>query len=65
MAQAQVSDEPEEGRGVDPQSLQLILSALYDNFIYRPLKNLGNFFIVTKSIFYDPSTKIEEKYLLS
>lgn len=65
VAEARVSDEPEEGRGIDPQSLQLILSALYDNFIYRPLKSLGNFLIVTKSIFYDPSTRVEEKYLIS
>lgn len=66
VAEARVSDEPmEQGRGIDPYSLQLILSAVYKNFIYRPLKAFGNFIIVTKSIFFDPSTRIEEKYLIS
>jgi hypothetical protein len=64
FAQARVAEEPEQGRSIDQQSLQLLLSAIYDNFIYRPLKTLGNFYIITKTIFVEPSTKIEQKYLI-
>lgn len=64
VAEARIATEPEKG-SIDPESLRLLLTAFYDNFIYRPLKGLGNFFIVTKSIFYDPKTKIDESYLIS
>lgn len=65
IAEARTAEDPEQGRSIDQQSLQLLLSAFYNNFIYRPLKNLGNFYIITKTILYDPSTKIEQKYLIS
>lgn len=52
-------------RPVDPHSLQLFFSALYENFIYRPLRSLGNFLIVTKTIFYNPSATIDEAKLIS
>lgn len=65
-AEARVSaDEDVQMRFIDNFSLQLLLNAFYSNFIQRPLRGLGNFFIVTKSIFYDPSTRIDEKYLIS
>lgn len=57
--------EHEQQRGLDPQSLQLFVTAFYNNFIQRPLRGLGNFFIVTKTIFFAPNTVIEEKYLIS
>lgn len=64
-AEARVADEPETKRGVDGESLKILFQAFVDNFIYRPMRSLGNFFIVTKSILYDPSVGIEEKYLIS
>jgi len=48
---------------IDPQSLQLILEALYHNFVYRPLKSLSNFLFVTKSIYFKPSVAISERDL--
>lgn len=66
VAEARVLKQPEATRSpIDSYSLQLLLKAFYDNFIYRPMKNLGNFYIVTKSIFFDPSSKIDERYLIS
>lgn len=64
VAEARVAAEPEPRGPIDGQSLHLLLSAFYQNFIYRPLRNLSNFFIVTKSILYDPNTRVEEKYLV-
>lgn len=66
VAEARVANDDElgQGRAIDGQSLQLLVSAFYNNFIYRPLKNLGNFYIITKTIIYDPSSKIEQKYLI-
>lgn len=52
-------------RSFDPYSMQLILGALYENFLIRPLRALTNFVIVTKSIFLVPSARVEEKYLVS
>lgn len=58
-------DEPDRARIIDPQSLQLLLSAFYQNFIYRPLRIFGNFIIVTKSIYHNPSSRIDENSLIS
>lgn len=52
-------------RSFDPYSMQLILGALYENFLFRPLRALTNFVIVTKTILLAPSTRLEEKYLVS
>jgi hypothetical protein len=57
--------EHEEHRGLDPQSFQLFAKAFYNNFIHRPLRGLGNFFIVTKTIIFAPNAVIEQKYLIS
>ena len=53
----------EQLRAVDPTSLQHFFTAFYDNFIYRPLKSLGKFIIVTKTIFWTPSVKLDARYL--
>jgi 2-methylaconitate cis-trans-isomerase PrpF len=63
VAQARVA-EVDQGRSNQQQSLQLLVSAFYDNFIHRPLKTFGNFYIITKTIIFNPSARIEQKYLI-
>lgn len=65
VAEARISEEPLQRRGVDKESLQLLFQAFVNNFIYRPMKSLGNFFIVTSTIISDPSAGIGEKYLIT
>lgn len=65
VAEARVADEPMQKQGIDGESFQLLFQAFVNNFIYRPMRSLGNFFIVTKSILYDPTAGIGEKYLIS
>ncbi|XP_070493324.1 phospholipase A2 hemilipin-like [Chironomus tepperi] len=46
-------------------SLQLLLQALYENFVHKPFRVASNFAFVTKTIFYAPSTKINDNVLIA
>ena len=45
--------------------IQLILHAAYENLLIRPFRALTNFVIVMKTILLNPSTRFEQRYLLS
>ncbi|CAO1331269.1 unnamed protein product [Diamesa tonsa] len=47
------------------ESFAVFADTLYQNLVYRPLKAIGNFLLVSKSIFYDPNNPIDERHLLN
>ncbi|KAL7033385.1 hypothetical protein ACKWTF_007571 [Chironomus riparius] len=55
----------QSSRYLDSYSLKLFLQAFYGNYVYRPFRAVANFAFVTKTIFYAPSTKLKENFLIS
>ncbi|CAO1363374.1 unnamed protein product [Diamesa serratosioi] len=47
------------------ESFAVFADTLYQNLVYRPFKAIGNFILVSKSIYFNPTYPVDERRLLN